>query len=784
MLSGTDEDYVPNSESESDNGSDISIQLPKEVPADFAVSSDAAATLNAEDPSQEIPEVEKDVPVPASLTMISKNYCFLCGKPQSKIARHLKTHKTHSEIEHAFSFPAHSKERRLLLEKLRNKGNYQHNSDVLMNTTGSLKVRRKPRTGTKEITGKFIHCMYCKGMFVRKELWRHVRRCHCKPQAKDENPGRTKVLGLATHAESAYSQQISSGVWKLLASMKQDEIASTVRNDFCIIQLAQSLYNKHGHDPTKYEYVRQKLREVGRFLLILRKESSIHSMEESVKPANFYRVVQAVKKVSGYDEEKHCYHTPSLALKLGHTLQKISDIIHCRALIAEDGELVKSTEMFKKLYSCKWSELVSHTALNTLNNAKYNKPLTLPFTEDVKLLHRHLQKSANDAICSLKEAATPQSYAELAKVTLSQIIVFNRRRSGEVSKMRIQSFHERDQTDLHEDIAMGLSETEQKLCNYFSRIEFVGKRGRKVAVLLTPIMVDALSLLVSKRPECGVCDTNVFLFARPKSLSYYRGQDCLRIHASRCGAKNPEHLRSTQLRKHVATLSQVLNLKNNELDQLADFLGHDLRVHRDFYRLPVPTTQLAKISKLLLTMEKGQLSSVQGKSLDEIEIDGEIEVSDSELDDKDESEAEDSVSAITQSGITEPMVDASDCDRMTAVPESEMDDHVFCASADIGMDLVSSTNINERPTIPEGSNASKGIDVSKKKKKAWSKAEIAAVMKHFKNHVTRGKLATKNECLQCKLAEHPVLDDRTTQNIRDFVRNRGITLKRQSEKKL
>lgn len=73
---------------------------------------------------------------------------------------------------------------------------------------------------------------------------------------------------------------------------------------------------------------------------------------------------------------------------------------------------------------------------------------------------------------------------------------------------------------------------------------------------------------------------------------------------------------------NVATLSQVLNLKNNELNQVADFLGHDIRVHRDFYRLPVPTTQLARISKLLFLMEKGNLSSMQGKSLDEIEIEG------------------------------------------------------------------------------------------------------------------------------------------------------------------
>lgn len=50
-------------------------------------------------------------------------------------------------------------------------------------------------------------------------------------------------------------------------------------------------------------------------------------------------------------------------------------------------------------------------------------------------------------------------------------------------------------------------------------------------------------------------------------------------------------------------------------------------------------------------------------------------------------------------------------------------------------------------------------------------------MKHFKAHITNGRLATMGECQQCKDAEDPVLAGRTAQNIRDFVRNRGITFK-------
>jgi len=65
----------------------------------------------------------------------------------------------------------------------------------------------------------------------------------------------------------------------------------------------------------------------------------------------------------------------------------------------------------------------------------------------------------------------------------------------------------------------------------------------------------------------------------------------------------------------------------------------------------------------------------------------------------------------------------------------------------------------------------------------WSKAEVSAVMKHFKAHVTKGKLATMTECQQCKSAEDPVLARRTAQNIRDFVRNRGISLKRKAQVK-
>lgn len=63
-------------------------------------------------------------------------------------------------------------------------------------------------------------------------------------------------------------------------------------------------------------------------------------------------------------------------------------------------------------------------------------------------------------------------------------------------------------------------------------------------------------------------------------------------------------------------------------------------------------------------------------------------------------------------------------------------------------------------------------------KRPWSKTEISAVMKHFKTHITNGDLATKVECEQCKITEHPALKDMSSNY--DFVRNRGLTVKKNS----
>lgn len=174
----------------------------------------------------------------------------------------------------------------------------------------------------------------------------------------------------------------------------------------------------------------------------------------------------------------------------------------------------------------------------------------------------------------------------------------------------VNTFKARKNSELDEDMAACVFPLQNKMCDFFTRVEIGGKQGRVVPVLLKPSMVSAMKLLAHTRDSCGVSKENIYMFARPGALSAYRGRERIQKFAREIGAKHPEVLTSTRLWKCIATMSQLLNLQENEADQLADFLGHDICMHRQCYLLPQGTLQLAKMSKVLLAMGNGTLSQV------------------------------------------------------------------------------------------------------------------------------------------------------------------------------
>jgi len=67
---------------------------------------------------------------------------------------------------------------------------------------------------------------------------------------------------------------------------------------------------------------------------------------------------------------------------------------------------------------------------------------------------------------------------------------------------------------------------------------------------------------------------------------------------------------------------QIANFSKKDLEQIAEHMGHQLSVHRKFYRLQDDVIELAKVSKMLLAVEQGRASGLQGKRLDDLTFEG------------------------------------------------------------------------------------------------------------------------------------------------------------------
>ncbi|KAG5861624.1 hypothetical protein JTB14_033324 [Gonioctena quinquepunctata] len=123
------------------------------------------------------------------------------------------------------------------------------------------------------------------------------------------------------------------------------------------------------------------------------------------------------------------------------------------------------------------------------------------------------------------------------------------------------------------------------------RFEIRGKLGRGVPVLLSRELESYINLILKHRQDAGVSPDNPFIFGVPKEnddFCYLKATVLLRKYSTECGAKNTITLRGTLLRKHLATTCVTLDLKDSEVTDVANVMGHHEKIHLEHYRQPIP----------------------------------------------------------------------------------------------------------------------------------------------------------------------------------------------------
>ena len=113
----------------------------------------------------------------------------------------------------------------------------------------------------------------------------------------------------------------------------------------------------------------------------------ISSITQALHPSNFDTILQCVREIAGFDEEKNSFKKGSVAMRLGYSMKKCASILKSEAIKNDDEELKKVAETFEELFSGDWYDYVSSTASKSIYRAKANKPTLLPSLNDIEKVH-------------------------------------------------------------------------------------------------------------------------------------------------------------------------------------------------------------------------------------------------------------------------------------------------------------------------------------------------------------------------------------------------------------
>lgn len=480
-----------------------------------------------------------------------RHSCPYCQKQFAKLPRHLEqVHCDELDVAKALIYPKGSKERKGCMEILRNKGNFKHNYDVLSTGSGKLIPYRRPSHDSSASTD-YKPCPICLGFFKKKDLWKHVKVCRTK-----HNIAQKKSVPHSIQKESSSLLPVpssTSDTFKavVLDHMAQDKTSIRARRDVLIIEHGRRLLSRLGQEQHHLQYVRQKIRELARFVETAEQiDKKIHCLADCINPGKFKVVVEAVKTVAGNDDLKGEYLSPSLALKLGTSLKACALIVKSEAMQADDTATEAKAQKFHELCAMEWNDQVSAQALKNLHTRKFNKPKRIPLADDIRKVVMHLDNEAEKNIAVLQSSPNEDSWRNLSEITLAQLTMFNRRRGGEMERAKLENFTNslsNEQEELvNEEVNNSLTKLEQKLVNEMSRMEILGKRGRKVTVLFTKQHMHQVKLLVKMRTVGKVKDENPFLFPRPgDAKTPLRSCDLIKKFALEAGAKVPTNMTPT-----------------------------------------------------------------------------------------------------------------------------------------------------------------------------------------------------------------------------------------------
>lgn len=360
------------------------------------------------------------------------------------------------------------------------------------------------------------------------------------------------------------------------------------------------------------------MRLAGRLLLLVRETTNLSlSMSDFLVPKYFDVFVSCVDKE---ESDEYDLDHPSTALKIGFDLCRLASVKLGNSIKSgeEQGRLDASN--FLNLMKLEWTVKVTKIAKSTLNERHFNAQKSLPDPEDIAKLAKHI---TNELTNFDVENMTPDNYRKGVILSESRLLLYNRRRPGELEALSLKCYENRskEMSAVDKSLRLDLTDLEKQMLDTQHVIEVRGKTGKRVPFICPKEVLPMLQYLANPtaRRKGGVKPGNPYLFANTAN-GVVKAGEALDDIKEIANLRSPHLIYCTNLRKHCATIAQVIGLQDHEMKWLCQHLGHTQKVHAIHYRATSGMIERIEISKLMLMQETNSVSKFAGKNLRDIQF--------------------------------------------------------------------------------------------------------------------------------------------------------------------
>ncbi|KAK0075400.1 hypothetical protein PV326_011623, partial [Microctonus aethiopoides] len=581
-----------NSQTESNNVTDNSRNVTHE-----------SADISSAGPSVDIRQLKVLQSNEGNVKNTKKDFCIYCKKLVSQFGRHLlsKAHRDEEDVKMITKYPPKSTIRKQLISKIQRKGNFLHNTNSDYNT-GILITCRRQQSNSKNNAQDYIVCTHCQGSFSKRTIRLHYKNCNT-----NHKKGVREITAMGRRM-SGYIHSSANYTLKkvIIPGMHDDDVTRAIKYDELVILAGNQFCDNYTRDQ-HIELIRGHLRLLGRLkIAMMAKNPAIKELSEMFNTNNYVILKEAIRDVAQYDPKKRIYGAPANASTLGTLIKKLGKIWNAQCTLKEEWETQKKYQNFLSVFDYDFPTTINKKVIEEQINKKREKTEILPMKQDIKKLYDYLKLICNEALKNIEKKFDYTTWKNLAEACLILLQMFNRRRSGEIERLLITDYKKYEAVDenMNPEYLSKLSDKSREFAKKYVRITIRGKLNRTVPVLLDRILVKYVDTILEYRSNAGVKSSNGYVFGVPTtskmSKKYLRACPLMRKFSEQCGAIMPESLRGTKLRKHIATHTAMLGIEENQVDDLANFMGHNKQIHKDIYRVPVPFRDVTDVSQLLL----------------------------------------------------------------------------------------------------------------------------------------------------------------------------------------